>query len=332
LQFYQQFLKERGDDPTLNRELAGVYSKVGEIYRDLGQLPAAAQANAEALRLYKALVAQSPEDADLQFGLAVAQSRIGLTSKAISILEKLIDPENPKYHAALGELYNTASNEASRTNPTPAALDFLRKSLAVRERLVRLSPDDPDAHLGLSASLNNIAVQLKEDRGAEAFVLLKRSHEEDEIAYRLRPSHLLTISFMSIGLLNLADYAKKLGENDVALALRRRQVEILDRRARENPTIPWVDPELLAAYSNWVLELQLAGRLEEASKAADKGSVRITEMNSETPAYFSQVANFRLSVHRLAVARAKVDPAAQANVEPAAAAAVDAMRQYLLAN
>src|SRR5207247_2599756 len=41
LQFYQQFLKERGDDTTLRRELAGVYYKVGEIYRDLGQVKAA---------------------------------------------------------------------------------------------------------------------------------------------------------------------------------------------------------------------------------------------------------------------------------------------------
>jgi serine/threonine protein kinase len=35
LQFYQQFLKERGTDPTLRRELAGIYFKVGDVYRDL---------------------------------------------------------------------------------------------------------------------------------------------------------------------------------------------------------------------------------------------------------------------------------------------------------
>src|SRR5262249_50429801 len=40
-EFYKQFLKERGDDPTLRRELAGIYYKIGEINRDLGKFPEA---------------------------------------------------------------------------------------------------------------------------------------------------------------------------------------------------------------------------------------------------------------------------------------------------
>src|SRR5262249_53933936 len=43
LGFYQQFLKERGSDPGLRRELAAVYFKVGTILADLGQRESAAR-------------------------------------------------------------------------------------------------------------------------------------------------------------------------------------------------------------------------------------------------------------------------------------------------
>jgi hypothetical protein len=46
LGFYQDFLKERADDPTLRRELAHVYFRVGDIYLELGQRDAAAASRA----------------------------------------------------------------------------------------------------------------------------------------------------------------------------------------------------------------------------------------------------------------------------------------------
>src|SRR5207253_526608 len=146
LQFYQQFLKERGNDPTLRRELAGVYYKVGVIYRDLGQFPAATPANAQARRLYEALAAESPNDPDLQHGLALALHFSGAQAQAITILEKLINPEDPKYHADLGDFYNNAAIQDGKTDKAKE-LEFLRKALTVRERLVRLRPDDPDARI-----------------------------------------------------------------------------------------------------------------------------------------------------------------------------------------
>src|SRR5205823_356501 len=89
LQFYQQFLKERGNDPTLRRELARVYYKVGEIYRELGQTKASHPAYAQSRRLYEALAAESPKDPDLQHGLAMALSWTGARPQAIAILETL---------------------------------------------------------------------------------------------------------------------------------------------------------------------------------------------------------------------------------------------------
>jgi tetratricopeptide (TPR) repeat protein len=345
LRFYQEFLKERGNDPTLRRELAGVYFKVGEIYRDLGQAAAATQAYAQARRLYEALVSESSDDKDLQYGLAMVLYRIGMRAKAIPILEKLINPEDPKYHADLGDLYNSealAVNNAKTANAKTAnaktaetdnarQLEYLRKSLTVRERLVRLRPDDAEARLGLGGSLNNIAIRLKDDRDAEALALLQRSLEQVEAAHRLRPAHLLTARFLTIGLNNVANRAKKVGETEVVLTSHRRRVEVLDRRARDNPTIPGFDAELAAGYSVLLHELREAGRLEEAAKTAEKARIRLAETTEETTEFFRQVATFHLNMHSLALARAKANPDEEVNSESEAAAAVNAMRQHTLA-
>jgi tetratricopeptide (TPR) repeat protein/serine/threonine protein kinase len=329
-QFYKQFLKERGDDPTLRRELAGIYFKIGEINRDLGKLPEARPAYAEAQRLYEALAKESPDDPALQHGLAMAFYRSGARAQAIPILEKLIHPEDPRYHADLGSVYNDSAIQDAKFDKA-GELEFLRKALAVRERLVRLKPDDPDARLGLSASLNNIAIRLKEDRNAEALALLERAVEQSEAAYRLRPADLLTARFLWIQLNNVARKAKLVGETEVALAAHRRQVEVFDRRARDNPTIAGFDTDLAGAYAKLLNEMREAGRLEEATRTAEKGGVRLAETTEESTDFFGQVMSFRLAAHAVAVARAKADPDAEVDTEREAAAAVLAMRQYVLA-
>jgi len=71
-------------------------------------------------------------------------------ARAISILEKLINPERSQYHADLGDLYNSEAVVVDKTKTDKSQVDksqqleFLRKSLIVRERLVRLRPDDAD--------------------------------------------------------------------------------------------------------------------------------------------------------------------------------------------
>src|SRR5262249_50034737 len=234
------------------------------------------------------------------------------------------------YHADLGSVYNDSAIQDAKFDKAKE-LEFLRKALAVRERLVRLKPDDPDARLGLSASLNNIAIRLKEDRNAEALALLERAVEHGEAAYRLRPADLLTARFLWIQLNNVARIAKLVGETEIALTARRRQVEVFDRRARDNPTIAGFDTDLAGAYAKLLNELRETGRFEEATRTAEKGGVRLAETTEETADFFGHVMGFRLAAHALAVARAKADPDADLDTEREAAAAVLAMRHYVLA-
>jgi tetratricopeptide (TPR) repeat protein len=330
LRFYQDFLKERGTDPALRQELAGVYAKVGRIYLELDEKAFARQAFAQAQRLYEALVADNPADRTSQHGLAMALVPQGYRSRAIAILETLVRPEDPQYQADLGYGYNDAGTIDAKDDPA-RSLEFLRKALDVRERLARLRPDDPDARLGLSASLNNIAIRIMAEHPQQALELLRRAVAQAEAAYRLRPAHLLTAHFLTVQLLNVADRSRQVGLLDEAAAAHRRRVEVLDRRARDNPTVTGFDT-LLAQGLTQLLEVLLeAGRLDEAARAADKGRDRLAEATEETTELARQAASFHLAALLVAQMRARTIPNGAAHVESAGAAAVRALREHVLA-
>ena len=105
------------------------------------------------------MAAERPGRPEIQDGLAKALFRRGDNDRAIAIWEKLVRPDDPRYHADLATAYNNAAIAANR-NDKLKELELLHKALMVRERLVQLRADDPDARLGLSGSLNNIAIKL----------------------------------------------------------------------------------------------------------------------------------------------------------------------------
>ena len=213
----------------------------------------------------------------------------------------------------------------------PKHLELLRKALAVRERLVRLRPDDWEAHLGLAASLNNIGEVMEgKDRGAEQLALWRRALAEMETAYRLQPGDPTTVLVLVSQLRKLADLAGRMGAVDEALAAHRREVEVLDHRVRDNPGVAGFDAELVGGYARLLEGLRSAGRLDEAAKVADRARERIAETTEETTEYFGSVSHLSLVVHSLALDRARASGGA-VKAEREAAAAVNDLRRHVLA-
>ncbi|MFO0871916.1 MAG: hypothetical protein U0935_23570 [Pirellulales bacterium] len=329
LQFYQQFLQERGDDPTLQRELAGVYLKVGRIYRELNDASAAVQSFAQARRILIVLAAAAPEDPDLQLGLAVSQQHTGDIPGAISILEKLVDPQVPRYQSELAGAYSSAANDPKATPQKRA--EFLSKALAVRERLVQLLPDDVDVRLGLSGILNNLAIALPRDRAFEGLLLMQRAVEHGEIAFRLRPAHITTARYLKTQHFNLARYSLENGDVETALASLRRGVDVLERLIRDNPSLVGYEVDLVSSYTVLIHDLRVAQRWDEAARTVERARVRIEEMTSESPAFEFDVLSFHLEAYSLARERMATDPQFRAAAETEAALAVLTLRKWFVA-
>jgi tetratricopeptide (TPR) repeat protein len=330
LGFYQQFLRERRGDPTLRRELAAVYFKVGTIFKELGQLQPAGQSFAESRRLYESLATEFPEDTGLQDGLAQLGYQLGDFERAIALWEKLVRPDQPRFLADLGYAYDQLSVKLLKPDKAKA-LEYRRKALVVRERLVQLRPDDPDARRGLAASLNNIAELLGAEHTSVRLALFRRAVEQSEAAYRLRPGDALTQRFLAYQLQNLATDANRVGAVEEYLAALRRRLEIFDRRAHDNPGVPGYDTDLVQGFFQYVSALRLAGRRDLAAQVADRARDRLGETTEETLKFFEWQDAFFLEVHALALERATASAGGAPDTEQEAAAAVRSLGQHVLA-
>src|SRR5262249_47197801 len=134
LRFYDEFLKQRGDDPGLRAALADVHLQVGRIQQDLGDTTGEHKSYLAARALYQALAREKPADRGAQAGLAECQIRLGALAEAIDIYEKLIklDPANPRYRRELAEAYNSQAIYRRADGKVAEALAAHRKALALR--------------------------------------------------------------------------------------------------------------------------------------------------------------------------------------------------------
>ena len=77
LRFYQDFLKERGDDPMLRAELAATQLRIGRIQTELGAADEARRALKSAIATYQAEITKNPQDLALRTALADAWLALG---------------------------------------------------------------------------------------------------------------------------------------------------------------------------------------------------------------------------------------------------------------
>ncbi len=72
LDYYQDFVRKRADDPTLRRQLAEAYRRLGEINGELSNHPEAIAALEQAVRIFEPLRAAAPTDVELSIAPARA--------------------------------------------------------------------------------------------------------------------------------------------------------------------------------------------------------------------------------------------------------------------
>jgi serine/threonine protein kinase/tetratricopeptide (TPR) repeat protein len=265
LAFYEGFLKERGDDPTVRAGLASAFLRVGKIRNEFGEYREAKQSYEKAQALFEPLVAANPAEPEFQDGLAQSLFWLGRNEEAIAVWQRLVRPGEPRFQRELADAFNALAISAARRGDRLKELDAYQKSLAIREGLVRLKPDDPQARRDLGGSLNNIAIPLAQiGRREQALTLYRRGVEQAEKAFALAPQDLLIGRFLVIGLNNCAGSEEALGRPEEAARLRRRVIEVWQTMARDNPAIAWLRLGLVGAYGDLVRSLGARGRADEA--------------------------------------------------------------------
>jgi serine/threonine-protein kinase len=314
LKFYQDFLKDRADDPTVRAGLAGAHLRVGKIRSELGERKEAKVAYDQALQLYQELLRANPTDAEAQHGRASCHMGLGRYTEAAAIWEKLVKPDDPHFQRELAQAYSALALSRERT-PSDAdrALAYHRKALTVRERLLAMDPNDPYYRGDLSQTLNNIAAVLgTQRRTAEALALYRRAAANCEEAYRLRPADTVLASWVAIQQSNVARLESALGNTDAAVIALRRAVEVRRWMVRDNPAVE----SLRTAYigdSELLVDLLLKHeRPDQALRAVRDTREVLESVRNDSPDYLICLARaLILHVKMLKNGRADLSPAEQ---------------------
>ena len=161
LEYYQKFLNQRSDDPTIEEELATTQSRAGRILDEL----------------------RSPEEA-LPYLLKAREMQSRLLAKS---------PHSPTRLNALGDTENALGRSLHRSHQFDAAQAEYQKGRDLRQELADLTPNDLELQRELANSIMNVGL-VEMDRGdldaaAEQFRAAQQLREnllKKEDSYKLQ--------------------------------------------------------------------------------------------------------------------------------------------------
>jgi tetratricopeptide (TPR) repeat protein len=347
LRFYEDFVKERGDDPTLIAGLAAAQLRLAKIQHEIGVEPQAQDTLRQAIKLYETASRNRPDDPGLRDGLAqccvqmgVAQipsdQALGRFERATTLWQALrqTEPANTLYQRELANTYNLIAVVHEQRGRLAESLRAHEQAFALRRALVAAHPDDPSFQNALAATLNNLGVLLDKTspEHQEKLAMFRRAVEHSRIACAAAPEVVQYGRFLIAELRNIGASEYELGHPDRALLAFRESLEVSRRLVRENPAIVSLRRELLQDYRSVGDILGAEGRPAEAVQNYRQAIELVDALPRETAQDFFTIACF------LAVcARPANDPATvpsdreQAECRPNADAAMAALRQAIAA-
>ncbi len=177
LAFYQEFLKQKADDPAIVRELGRAHARVGEIQEMLGALPESDAAYRAGLKIQEPIATAAgstmADRADfarslLGFGILLkkqnkfSEGRRAFDS-AVSIREEIVR-QAPNAIDARRDLAAATYQRAALLARLQGMRDEARagydKAIEIQRKLAGANPADPGARRDLARSLNNLGMFL----------------------------------------------------------------------------------------------------------------------------------------------------------------------------
>ncbi|WP_165226117.1 serine/threonine-protein kinase [Aquisphaera insulae] len=209
--FYEEFVLDRGQDPSVRADLAETHSRLAGIAQLLGRGEEVVAEYEAAVRLRESLASErgSPgvgddeEGRQARLALALDLDRLGvalldsrsdlarsrqLTERAISILEAIGDRGGDRVRDVLAGAYANLGSLSQFEGRAGAGLPLILRGISIREELARRTPGDRPLRFGLARMLINLALLYKQagpDSAARS--AMERAVEILEGLHRDRP-------------------------------------------------------------------------------------------------------------------------------------------------
>jgi tetratricopeptide (TPR) repeat protein len=253
LKYYQELLRQRGND-------ASVQAQMGRAYFLIGKSTGAMGANAEALKAYEAaaaiqqkLLEENPEHPDALRDLGLTYYSIGemhlfaprleeaLTSleKARTLQEKLVHsyPDGEQYQHDLGNTFNRLGTTYYSLKLAEKAEFWLNKGVNIHQKLIDINPEEAKYKVALARHYNNLASLYNEGGEKSKVSFLQKGADSIEGPLQTHPNVRSYLDLASIVYRNLGSAQTDHAEYESARASLQKSIDIAARLVQENPTI-----------------------------------------------------------------------------------------------
>jgi serine/threonine-protein kinase len=286
LGYYEDFVRQRGHDPSLKAGLAAAQLRLAIIQRELGAEDQSEESLRRALALHESALRDRPGDPRLRAGMARCCANLGLLGldpvhpritpdEALPLLERAIglwdglardEPGNVDHLGELANAYNLVGVLHSHRGRMPESLRAQQAAIALRERLAAAHPDDPSFQNDLASSLNNLGALVERAgiEGVDQLRILQRAAAHGRVAYSRAPQVFRYGRFLTTTLRNIAVAERARGRPDAAERAFREALEVSRRLVRDNPAVPVLRAELVQDYRSLGDVLRERGRTAEA--------------------------------------------------------------------
>jgi tetratricopeptide (TPR) repeat protein/tRNA A-37 threonylcarbamoyl transferase component Bud32 len=265
LEIVQALAQADPKDARAQRDLSKSYSRLGDVYRQLGSTDKALEHHRKAFGARESLAQADPKDAQAQRDLSLSYERLGdvylqlgSTDKALQHYRKALgvheslaqaDPKDAQAQRDLSISYNKLGNVYLQLGSTDKALEHYRKALGARESLAQADPKDAQAQRDLSISYNNLGDVYRQlgstDKALEHY---RKALGVSESLAQADPKDAQAQRDLSISYNTLGDVYRQLGSTDKALEHYRKDLEISQSLAQADPKDARAQRDLSISY------------------------------------------------------------------------------------
>jgi serine/threonine protein kinase len=270
--YYEDFLRERGEDRSVRAEAAASLFRVGYVTALIAKGDDAVPIYRKAIALYEDLVRAQPARPEFRSDLSMA-------------------------HSSLGLLFDGLERDDE-------AMAEIRKAIELRDRLARDRPDNAHYRADLARSYRHIGdlyrqvgefgraeEDWKKARAIQEAILLNPPPKDPARHHLTRRGDVVTVVREDLAdiLFDLSGILREVGRWDESLDCGRRGRELLEAMLRDRPD----DPELLAQLAGGYTNLSLTTlNNNRPGEAHDLGARAITILEKVVAANPS-VSNYR---------------------------------------
>jgi non-specific serine/threonine protein kinase/serine/threonine-protein kinase len=306
LEYLDSLAQEATGDPSLARELARAYQKVGDVQgypydANLGDTAGVMESYRKALAISEAVVAANPNDAEARRDMLVSYERIGDTlsatgdmagavesqRKALAISESLAaaDPSNNKLRLTLLISHIKVGEVLAATGEIDAALETYFKGRELAEQLLRDDPANASALRALTIIYNKIGdTQLNAGDAASALEGYRKVLALREERLKADPSSGEAQRDVASSYEKVATALAAMGDTSGALATQRKALAIDEALVAADPANAESKLDLSLSHSNIGELLTKAGDTKAALESYRKALAIAEKLAAADPA------------------------------------------------